>query len=83
VEQQGRHVDRRERWPQVGFGGDVTRRSILKRELAWIHATKHWSTREQLRTALFDYIEGFYNPQRIQQRLGHRSPVDYEQHTAA
>jgi putative transposase len=57
--------------------------ATLKRELAWIHATKTWSTREELRTALFDYIEGFYNPQRIQQRLGHRSPVDYEQDSAA
>jgi putative transposase len=57
--------------------------ATLKRELAWIHATKTWSTREELRTALFDYIEGFYNPQRIQQRLGHRSPVNYEQDSAA
>jgi putative transposase len=57
--------------------------ATLKRELAWIHATKHWSTREELRTALFDYIEGFYNPERIQQRLGHRSPVNYEQDSAA
>jgi len=55
----------------------------LKRELAWTHATKTWSTRAALRSALFEYIEGFYNPERIQQRLGHHSPVDYEQHTAA
>jgi putative transposase len=57
--------------------------ATLKRKLAWIHSTKTWSTREELRTALFDYIEGFDNPQRIQQRLGHRSPVDYEQDSAA
>jgi putative transposase len=57
--------------------------ATLKRELAWTHTTKHWATRAALRTALFDYIEGFYNPQRIQQRLDHRSPIDYEQHSAA
>jgi putative transposase len=57
--------------------------ATLKRELAWIHATKHWPTRDALRAVLFDYIEGFYNPQRIQQRLGHRSPADYEQDPAA
>jgi transposase InsO family protein len=57
--------------------------ATLKREVAWIHATKHWSMRAELRTALFDYIEGFYNPERIQQRLGHRSPVNYEQDSAA
>jgi putative transposase len=57
--------------------------ATLKRELAWIHATKHWPTRTALRSALFDYIEGFYNPERIQHRLGHRSPLIYEQDSAA
>jgi putative transposase len=57
--------------------------ATLKRELAWIHATKTWPTRTALRSALFDYIEGFYNPERIQQRLGHQSPINYEQDSAA
>jgi putative transposase len=57
--------------------------ATLKRELAWIHATKTWPTRTGLRSALFDYIEGFYNPERIQQRLGHRSPINFEQDSAA
>jgi putative transposase len=57
--------------------------ATLKRELAWIHATKSWPTRDGLRSALFDYIEGFYNPERIQQRLGHRSPINFEQDSAA
>jgi putative transposase len=52
--------------------------ATLKRELAWIHHTERWRTKDQLRGALFDHIEDFYNPQRIQQRLGHRSPVDFE-----
>lgn len=52
--------------------------ATLKRELAWIHPGVNWSTRKALRTALFDYIEGFYNPERIQQRLDHRSPLDFE-----
>ena len=38
---------------------------------------KRWPTRALLRSALFGYIEGLYNPLRIQQRLGYRSPVDY------
>jgi transposase InsO family protein len=57
--------------------------ATLKRELAWIHATKTWATRAALRTALFDYIEGFYNPERIQQRLDYRSPLRFEQAAAA
>lgn len=49
--------------------------ATLERELAWIHATKHWASRAALRTALFDYIEGFYNPERIQQRRRHGERV--------
>ena len=57
--------------------------ATLKRELAWIHQRTTWTTRAALRTALFDYIEGFYNPERIQQRLDHRSPIDFEHHAVA
>ena len=57
--------------------------ATVKRELAWIHQRTTWSTRAALRTALFAYIEGFYNPARSQRRLGHRSPIDFEQHAVA
>ena len=33
-------------------------------------------TRSQLRTVLFDYIEAFYNRQRHQAGLGHRTPLE-------
>ena len=52
--------------------------ATLKRELGWIHHTERWTTKDRLRTALFDYIEDFYNPQRIQARLGRRSPIEFE-----
>ena len=52
--------------------------ATLKRELAWIHPTERWRTRDQLRSALSGYIEDFYNPERIQRRLGHRSPINFE-----
>ena len=39
---------------------------------------KTWATRDLLRSVLFDYIEGFYNPQRTQKRLGYRSPAEFE-----
>ncbi len=57
--------------------------ATLKRELAWIHQRTTWTTRAALRSALFDYIEGFYNPERIQQRLDNRSPIDFEHHAVA
>jgi hypothetical protein len=31
-----------------------------------------------LRSAIFEYIEGFYNPTRLHSTLGMRSPVEYE-----
>jgi len=52
--------------------------ATLKRELEHIHGKKTWATRAELRTALFDYIEVFYNRSRSQARLGYLSPNDYE-----
>jgi putative transposase len=56
--------------------------ATLKRELAWSHQRSTWATRAELATAVFDYIEAFYNPQRTQRRLGYHSPADYERITA-
>lgn len=52
--------------------------ATLKRELQWIYGRKTWPTRDLLRSVLFDYIEGFYNSQRTQMRLGYRSPAEFE-----
>jgi putative transposase len=35
-------------------------------------------TRTEARVAVFDYLEGFYNPRRRHSALGQRSPADYE-----
>ena len=37
-----------------------------------------WSTRAELATAIFEYIEAFYNPLRRHSALDYRSPIDYE-----
>ncbi|MDE2346310.1 MAG: IS3 family transposase [Gammaproteobacteria bacterium] len=39
-------------------------------------------TRAQTRAAIFDYIEVFYNRQRLHQTLGFVSPVCYEMQRA-
>jgi transposase InsO family protein len=31
-----------------------------------------------LRSAILDYVEVLYNPEKTQKRLGYRSPADYE-----
>lgn len=50
--------------------------ATIKREI--IHIWGPWEdmTRSQLRTILFEYIEAFYNRQRHQARLGHRTPAE-------
>ena len=48
--------------------------SILKKEI--IH-WRFYPTREQARQAVFEYIEVFYNRQRVQKRLGYLSPIEY------
>ena len=57
--------------------------ATLKRDLNWIYGRKTWTSRDLLRSAVFDYIEGFYNPERIQKRLGYRSPADFESASVA
>jgi putative transposase len=37
-----------------------------------------WATRAELRSAVFEYIETFYNPTRLHSTLGMRSPAEYE-----
>ena len=38
-----------------------------------------YETREEAKTSLFEYVEVFYNNQRIQSSLGYLTPVAYEQ----
>jgi putative transposase len=49
--------------------------STLKRELIHRHS---WPSRRIARTAIFEYIEGFYNTRRRHSALGHLSPSEYE-----
>jgi putative transposase len=42
-----------------------------------------FGSREEARTAIFEYIECFYNPVRRHSSLGYMSPVDYEGSTIA
>jgi putative transposase len=49
--------------------------ATLKRELA---DEADWTTRDEARTAVFEYIEVWYNRQRRHSSLGYLSPVAYE-----
>jgi transposase InsO family protein len=37
-----------------------------------------WPTKAELRTAVFEYIECFYNPRRRHSSLDYHSPAEYE-----
>ncbi|HEV2149431.1 MAG TPA: IS3 family transposase [Longimicrobiaceae bacterium] len=41
-----------------------------------------WHTREEARRAIFDYIEAWYNRQRLHSSLGYKSPAEYEDQLA-
>ena len=47
----------------------------LKAELIWRSV---WLTRRQVELALFEYINGFYNPRRRHSTLGGKSPLAFE-----
>jgi putative transposase len=55
--------------------------STMQRELL---DRRQWSTRAELGSAIFEWIEAFYNPRRRHSGLGYRSPAEFEAlHTAA
>jgi transposase InsO family protein len=53
--------------------------STLKHELI---SRRHFQTRAEARLAIFDFIEVFYNRQRLHSSPGYRSPVDFENQTS-
>jgi putative transposase len=66
----------------MGSAGDAYDNAVveaffatLKSELA---AAQPWPTRQAARTAVFDFIECWYNPRRRHSTLDYLSPIDYE-----
>ncbi len=49
--------------------------STLKLELI---DRQSWATRAQVRCAVFEFVEVFYNRQRLHSSLGYLSPAEYE-----
>ena len=51
----------------------------IKAELIW---RRSWETRRQAEIAIFEYINGFYNPRRRHSAMGWKSPVAFERKKA-
>ena len=72
-------VLRRENSPLGCFLIHLTYFKTIKAELIW---RRSWETRRQAETAIFQYINGFYNPRRRHSALGGKSPVAFERKVA-
>ena len=74
--------------PSMGSVGDCYDNAMCESFFATLECElldrKRFSTRAEAKIAVFDFIEGFYNPRRRHSSIGHMSPVNYEkQHEAA
>jgi putative transposase len=79
----GKHLEDEGLLPSMGQVGTAYDNALaesfvatLKTELLNRNA---WPTRQAARTAIFEYIEGFYNPRRRHSALGHLSPAEFEE----
>ncbi len=57
---------------------NAVKESFFKSLKAELVGQSHWATRKEAAESIHDYIELFYNRQRLHSSLGYRSPVEYE-----
>lgn len=81
----GKHLEEANILPSMGRTGSALDNamaesfvSTLKVELVRRH---RFPDREAARSAVFEYLEGFYNLRRLHSSLGYQSPANYEQAT--
>jgi putative transposase len=73
--------------PSMGSVGDCYDNALAESFFATLEcelvARSRWRTHAEARTAVFDYVEGFYNTHRRHSALGHLSPATYERRRSA
>jgi putative transposase len=66
----------------MGSVGDAYDNAMVESFFATIKTElldrRSWPTRHETRLAIYEYIEGWYNPRRRHSALGYLSPADYE-----
>ena len=66
----------------MGSRGDAYDNALAESFMATLKTElvdrRSWPTRQQTRTAIYDYIEGWYNPRRRHSALGYLSPAQFE-----
>ena len=79
------HLDRAGIAASIGSIGDAYDNALM--ESCWsrvqveLLGRQTWSTRVELATALFEYLEIFHNRQRRHSSLGMLTPIDFESMT--
>ena len=68
--------------PSMGSVGDAYDNAMAESFFATLECElidrRSWKTKAQARTALFTWIETWYNPRRLHSALGYRSPMQFE-----
>ncbi len=71
--------------PSMGSVGDCFDNALCESFFATLECEllerSHFSTQAAAKLALFEYIEGWYNPHRLHSALGYESPLNYERRT--
>jgi len=79
----GRHLERSGVLGSMGRVGSAHDNAMAESFFASVQTElldrKIWSRRSELKAAIFEYIEIFYNRTRRHSRLGYLSPLEYEQ----
>ncbi len=72
--------------PSMGSVGDCFDNAMCESFFATLECElldrRRFKTQAEARMAIFEFIEGFYNPRRRHSAIGYLSPVDYECRTA-
>ena len=73
--------------PSMGSVGDAYDNAMCESFFATLECElldrRRFKTQAEARVAVFEFIEGFYNPRRRHSSIGYLSPIDYErQHHA-
>jgi len=72
--------------PSMGSVGDAYDNAMCESFFATLECElldrRRFKTQAEARIAVFEFIEGFYNPRRRHSSIGYLSPIDYERHLA-
>jgi transposase InsO family protein len=83
----GQHCEQFGVRPSMGSIGDCFDNAMAESLFASLECELldrcHFRTHAEAKAAVFEYIEGFYNPHRLHSSLGYLSPINFERRHAA